>query len=189
MFGIIFGLIGFICYIIYDINAIIWKKKVFFSFFFLGSIIVILSSLYSYTTTYGEAGFSERVFLMFVFSLCFFLLLIYTLFFALPFQKTYRDHAEIPSVCDSGVYALCRHPGFLWFLFLYLFLGLTLRASYFIYFGLFLSACNFFYICLQDIYVFPRQFKDYQTYKNQTPFLVPSLSSIRKCLRTITRRV
>ncbi|MDL2250042.1 hypothetical protein LJC51_05255 [Lachnospiraceae bacterium OttesenSCG-928-J05] len=186
--GTIIGLVGFICYFIYDINTVLWKKKVFFPFFFLGSLIVILASIYTYSKAYKQAGFSEHGLFMFILALCFFLLLIYTLFFALPFQETYRDHSQVPTVCNYGVYALCRHPGFLWFFFFYLFLGFTLKSMNFLFFGLFLSFCNFIYICLQDAYVFPKQFKDYQVYKKETPFLMPTPASIRECFKTTTRR-
>ncbi len=51
-------------------------------------------------------------------------LLVYTLFFALPFEKTYTRLEENPPVYTEGVYSLCRHPGVVWFFFLYLFLAL-----------------------------------------------------------------
>ena len=41
--------------------------------------------------------------------------LIYTLFFALPFDETYAKQNNGRYVCDRGVYALCRHPGILCF--------------------------------------------------------------------------
>ena len=46
----------------------------------------------------------------------FFVLLIYTLFFALPFDKTYQNESEKRMAYTEGVYALCRHPGVLWFI-------------------------------------------------------------------------
>ena len=50
----------------------------------------------------------------------FLFLLVYTLFFALPFGKTYIK-GDSRRVCDTGVYALCRHPGFCRFAGAYLF--------------------------------------------------------------------
>ena len=53
-------------------------------------------------------------------ALCFLLLLIYALFFALPFQETYVVQNVGNKVCAQGMYALCRHPGVLWFTGFYL---------------------------------------------------------------------
>ncbi len=49
----------------------------------------------------------------------FFGLLVYTLFFALPVEASYARPGEERGACTTGVYALCRHPGVLWFAGLY----------------------------------------------------------------------
>ncbi len=47
--------------------------------------------------------------------MCFLALLIYTLFFALPFEETYCEENKLRAAYTEGVYGLCRHPGVLWF--------------------------------------------------------------------------
>ena len=42
-------------------------------------------------------------------------LLIYTLFFALPFEETYCEENKLRAAYTEGMYGLCRHPGVLWF--------------------------------------------------------------------------
>ena len=48
-------------------------------------------------------------------AMCFLALLIYTLFFALPFEETYCEENRLRAAYTEGVYGLCRHPGVLWF--------------------------------------------------------------------------
>lgn len=43
---------------------------------------------------------------------------------------------------------------------------------------------NIGYVILQDIIIFPKQFVDYDKYKKIVPFLVPTIKSIRSCIRT-----
>ena len=106
---------------------------------------------------------------------------IYVLFFALPFDDTYIKNATLTLV-DHGAYALCRHPGFWVFTLFYLFLCLFLSNPVLLV-GLFLyTGCNFFYICLQDHYIFPLYIRDYKEYKKNVPFLLPTRQSIRKAL-------
>ena len=56
------------------------------------------------------------------------------------------------------MYALCRHPGILWFFLLYLLLGLAMTPSPLLYHGLFYSLCNFLYAVFQDLWTFPQDF-------------------------------
>ena len=123
----------------------------------------------------------------FIFTLLAFLflvLLVYTLFFALPFHDTYIHGTTAPSLCRSGVYALCRHPGVLWlsgfYLCLYAALGTRMLLAAFVVFTLFDIA----YVVFQDRWSFPKQFPEYDDYRQSTPFLLPNVRSIRQCVRT-----
>lgn len=111
----------------------------------------------------------------------FLLLLVYTLFFALPVREAYVDQPLRRPACTSGVYALCRHPGVLWFVGLYLCLvpamGLPLGAA------VFYSGCNLTLVVFEDLCVFPTRLADYEDYRRTTPFLLPTPRSIRTCRR------
>lgn len=120
-------------------------------------------------------------------------LLVYTLFFALPFSATYTkaggtQGAGKPCVCRTGVYALCRHPGVLWLagahLCVWLMDGTPTTMTGFLLF----TALNVAYVSLQDVWSFPRCFADYGDYKKEVPFLIPRPHSVRRCLATLTRR-
>ena len=84
-------------------------------------------------------------------------------------------------MCVGGVYALCRHPGVLWFAGLYVCLwaafGLPLweAAS--------LSGWNVLLVWFEDRCVFPAVLEGYDAYQQTTPFLLPNRRSIRACWR------
>ena len=126
-------------------------------------------------------------------ALVFLALLVYTLFFALPFSATYTQAGGTqgtgkPCVCRTGVYALCRHPGVLWLAGVHLCVwlmsgtGVTLAAF------LLFTALNVAYVTLQDSWSFPRCFADYDDYKKNVPFLLPRPRSVRRCFETLAGR-
>jgi protein-S-isoprenylcysteine O-methyltransferase Ste14 len=114
-----------------------------------------------------------------------FCLLIYTLFFALPFQDTYLETGGSPKIYKDGMYALCRHPGVLWFIGFYIFLGLMLKIPLLIAAVVVFSLLNLLYVVFQDNWTFMKMFSDYDLYKKETPFLLPNLDSIKRCIKTI----
>ena len=107
----------------------------------------------------------------------FFGLLVYTLFFALPVEASYARPGEERGACTTGVYALCRHPGVLWFAGLYGCLwaagGLPLWEA------AVLSGLNVGLVVFEDRCVFPAKLKGYDDYRRTTPFLLPSRQSVR----------
>lgn len=111
-------------------------------------------------------------------------LLIYTLFFALPFDKTYVDPVRKRSVCQSGMYALCRHPGVIWFILFYAALYGAAPEREVLWGGVLLCASDLVYIVVQDLWTFPRTFCDYEDYRKSVPFLIPTLHSIRRAWQT-----
>lgn len=162
----VIGLLAFVLYFIYDLNEITLQNKIFQKFFFLGTLILVLGTFWM--------GFCSDsfVWIWLVPALLFFGLLIYTLFFALPFEATYVDPAIGRKVYSGGIYGVCRHPGFWWLLFAYVCLGMAC-GSEMMRFGLFCSFLNLLYIGFQDMVIFPRIFVDYGDYKRKVPFLIP----------------
>ena len=162
----VIGLLAFVLYFIYDLNEITLQNKILQKFFFLGTLILSLGTLWM--------GFCSEAFvwIWLVPAIFFFGLLIYTLFFALPFEATYVDPAIGRKVYSGGIYGVCRHPGFWWLLFAYVCLGMAC-GSEMMRFGLFCSFLNLLYIGFQDMVIFPRIFVDYGDYKRKVPFLIP----------------
>lgn len=106
-------------------------------------------------------------------------LLVYTLFFAIPLEASYARPGEKRSACTTGIYALCRHPGVLWFagLFacLWLAAGLPLQDAA-VY-----TILNVLLVWFEDRCVFPDLLEGYEAYRASTPFLIPNGKSIRAC--------
>lgn len=81
--------------------------------------------------------------------------------------------------CTTGVYALCRHPGVLWFAGLYGCLAFTVGLP--LWEAVVLSALNVGLVVFEDWCVFPARLEGYGAYQASTPFLVPNRASIRAC--------
>lgn len=185
MICIILGVIAFLLFGLYDINSIIMKNKLLNYGFFTGSVLIILATFGILFTSWGRIKPNPIRIIFFGFlSLLFLCFLIYTLFFALPFKKTYLEHTS-PKVYQSGVYALCRHPGVLWFIGFYLFLWLAISIRLLLVETVIFSLLNILYIFFQDRWTFARYFNDYDKYKITTPFLIPNRNSIKRCLKTL----
>lgn len=112
MWQFILGSAGFLLYFIYDINSIKKKNTFFQKFFAWGTVLVALSLVMELWLSWGQC--QHRIGRIIGFgtgALCFLALLIYTLFFALPFEETYCEENKLRAAYTEGVYGLCRHPG------------------------------------------------------------------------------
>ncbi|KAA3645691.1 MAG: hypothetical protein DWQ07_12190 [Chloroflexi bacterium] len=105
--------------------------------------------------------------------------LIYSLYIELPFSNSYIQ-TDSSDLVTSGTYALCRHPGVLWYFFFAF--GLVLASSH-SWAGVAAAVwpfMNLFFAWIQDRFYFPRIFPDYKKYKTTTPFLIPTFASIKQ---------
>lgn len=185
MATIVVGCLAFGLFIVYDINQITGNLFFFRGFFMIGCLLLTFSTLYLVVTTCGHTAAPFARALCGVFCILFFALMIYSLFFALPFQRTYLQEPRRRRVYDLGMYSLCRHPGVLWFVLFYLTLAPACASKTLFIAGFIFSVCNILYVIWQDFYFFPHIFCDYRQYRHTTPFLVPTRASIRRCLKTI----
>lgn len=179
------GMIGFGLFIVYDLNSVIWKKKILHSFFLLGCLLIVASTVLGVLDVGKGYGSTKVSIGWLVIAAGFLGVLIYTLFFALPFKDTYqteKNKQEKSKVCSQGMYALCRHPGVLWFFFFYLCFGIGLGSGGFLKMGMMFSLCNLGYVIFQDLYTFPKILKDYDRYKREVPFLIPDRRSIIRAM-------
>lgn len=185
---VMLGGLSFILFCFYDLNSILWKNKFFNLFFLFGLVGIGFSTsqvIWSFRDIISTNLSQEYGWL--VMGFVFFALLIYSLFFALPFEKTYVNQAP-KKVYTEGVYALCRHPGVLWFIGLYLSLYFFIERPLMLIMTILFIGFNFLYIVLQDLWTFPKTFIDYDVYKEKTPFLIPNLSSIQRCFSTLMHK-
>ncbi len=178
MVSLLIGIAAFVLCFLYDINSFVWKKAVMHSFFAIGAVLLTAASavdLWQAIRVKAFHGVPDAVLL--VLAAVSLAALIYSLFFALPFEETYIKNSERPAVYDKGVYALCRHPGVLFYFLMQLFFGIAALPEKVIINGLVFSGLNILYAWFQDRITFVRTFSNYPEYRNKTPFLVPTMSS------------
>ena len=189
MWQLILGTAGFVLYFVYDINSVLSKNVCLQKFFAWGSILVVASVVAEFCAAWGQGHRSVEAVIGFGIGALFFLgMLIYTLFFALPFEETYCEENKLRAAYTEGVYGLCRHPGVLWFAGAFLCMwGMLGGWRPGIYFGLMIF-WNYLYIIFQDLWTFPRTFFNYREYQQSTPFLIPNGKSIRVCMKSIRKR-
>lgn len=184
MYVIGLGCLGFICYFLYDYNSVKkiagWMRALFMAgTLFLAAAMCILfwkNKAVLFQTSSDGIWMAGSVFF-----LC---LLVYTLFFALPFEATYVEECKYREAYTEGVYALCRHPGVLWFGGFYLCAAALWKSPEGTLFSVTVVILDILYVLFQDLYSFPRTFSNYGKYKESTPFLIPSRKSLLHCRNT-----
>lgn len=188
MYSLLLGMLGFLLFFLYDINSFTWRSRLLHKSFALGVTLLAAATVLDLAAALRMGAFSglKDLILLVAGALCL-AALVYCLFFALPFAETYQDTDGPPAVCDRGVYALCRHPGVLCMLGMYLFWGLGALPATMLRNGLIFSGLNTVYVCFQDRMTFPRTFPDYPDYQKNVPFLIPTGASIRAAWRTRRR--
>lgn len=190
MLNIFFCLGAFLCFFLYDWNETQKKKGVLHFAFMAGCLFWALATVRMLYSGWREVNILKPVqFIWILLSGIFLILLVYSLFFALPVKETYGEkQIENPPVCDEGVYALCRHPGYLWYFGFYLFSFLIFPTLNYLVNAVLLCVLNFIYIWVEDKYFFPSMFSNYEDYKERVPFLIPTKTSIHKCFSTLLSR-
>ena len=116
----------------------------------------------------------------------FLLLLVRTLFFAVPAEEAYARQDTGRPACTRGVYALCRHPGVLWLAGLCLCLWGGFGLPFFTV--ILVTALNLGLVAFEDCRVFPAKLAGYGAYRQKTPFLIPTAASIRAMGRDLRER-
>lgn len=173
------GYIAFACFFLADLNDWRFGKRYLRFFFPLGILLLVFSTLMQCIKGSSDLPIVLRISAV-ILACVFLFLLVFTLFFALPVNEAYMSQGEKRRACTVGVYALCRHPGVLWFAGLYLCLSASFSLS------LFCSALyillNVLLVLFEDFFVFPSKLCGYAKYRLSTPFLIPNKISISKCI-------
>lgn len=185
MLSTVLGVTAFLLYLLYDVNSFRWKRRLPRSFFLIGTLFLAAATVLDFIDALQSGAFSGMVdWILLLPAAASLLLLVYCLFFAIPFEATYSEQTTGRQVCDRGAYALCRHPGILCFFLFFLFLGLAALPARLLWNGLLFSLLNLAYAAFQDRVTFPKTFSNYEAYKAQVPFLIPTPASIRAARRT-----
>ena len=185
MISLLLGIAAFGLYLLYDINSYTRKLGFVHSFFLLGTVLLAIATALDVWAAVKAGAFSGWLdIVLLIGAAAFFVALIYSLFFALPFQETYTEQEGSGRVYSGGVYALCRHPGVLCFFAMYLFWGLAALPGNFLLCGMVFSLLNLSYAWFQDRVTFPKTFCDYPAYRETVPFLFPTPASFRRAAAT-----
>ena len=186
MISLLLGIAAFGLYLLYDINSYTRKLGFVHSFFLLGTVLLAIATALDVWAAVKAGAFSGWLdIVLLIGAAAFFVALIYSLFFALPFQETYTEQEGSGRVYSGGVYALCRHPGILCFFGMYLLLGLAALPTGMIVNCLIFSLLDLGYAWFQDRVTFPKTFCDYTDYQKNVPFLIPTKASIRMAKKTL----
>ncbi len=114
-----------------------------------------------------------------------FFLLIYSLFINLPFRKTYVATGVGDKLVKTGLYALVRHPGVPWLILVTLSLILVSRSSLMLIASPIWILLDILLVAIQDKFFFGRMFAGYDTYRRETPMLVPNRRSISAFINSL----
>jgi len=177
------GIIGFFFLALYDYTTLT-KRPTRFITGIAGFSLISFSILYESITSFTLTSYYQL--LGFPFALLFFALLIYSLFIELSFKTTYIKNPN--TTYKEGTYALTRHPGVLWLFLMMMALSLSLYSSSLFYMALVFTFMNTLYVLWQENVIFIKQFTDYASYQQSTPFLIPSIKSFKKMIKTLNRR-
>lgn len=175
----------YLLFLLYDVNEVRWKSRKLRGAFAVSCAgLAALTLAACWKSTNRDPA---RLIPGGLFALCFLLLLAYTLFFALPFEATYVQGLEGRRVCRTGVYALCRHPGVLWYAGFAFSLFWALGGAPLLALAVSGTVFDLLYVTFQDVWTFPKTFCDYEEYRREVPFLIPRPSSAVRCLRTLRK--
>lgn len=170
----IIGLGAFGLFFLYDWNRIFLRKRWLSPLFAIGNLLLAAVGIRMVLAAV-DGGSGGRAVLWLWPGAFFLAVLIYTLYFALPFDSTYCKDADQHRACRTGMYGWCRHPGIWWFFGCFFCLGMSTGDRDRVGLGLVLSALNLLYAWYQDRLIFVREFADYGDYRREVPFLLPKL--------------
>jgi protein-S-isoprenylcysteine O-methyltransferase Ste14 len=109
-------------------------------------------------------------------------LLIRSVYWEIPHSKieaSFHDESR-RTVIRTGSYRWSRHPGFLWYVALVVFIGLRMNhRTVWTVGGVFVLA-DLIVVLIEDAVIFPRLFRDYADYKEEVPMLIPGFRFRRK---------
>lgn len=171
------GVFSFALFFLGDLNDAFFRKKALKPCFFAGFVTLTIATALRLAPKVGAE------LLICIPALIFARLLYKALFGAFPVKPAYTDAEAEKKTVSSGVYALCRHPGVLFFAGLYICLvpalGLPLVDC------VLYIALDFLLAWAEDALIFPRSLKGYDEYKKAVPFIIPNSRSIKNCLSSM----
>jgi len=182
---LLLGCLAFAVVFIFDINKMKQIHPILNFSFLLAFVLQVWATVGILLYGGGDfclPGYLPRLFMGL--AILFLGLMAYALFVALPFSKTYMGIKSGNQVVDTGMYALCRHPGVIWFFFLYLSLWLASGTMLMLWATILWTTLDILHVYIQDRWQFPLLLRGYDVYIRKVPFLIPTRDSIKNSLRS-----
>jgi protein-S-isoprenylcysteine O-methyltransferase Ste14 len=111
----------------------------------------------------------------------FFALFLYSLYFEIPFRKTYVGREQPKRVVTGGTYTLTRHPAFIWFIIWIVSSVLASRSVTLLVAAPVWITAYIVCMCIEDKLTSRGHFaEEYREYQRETPMLIPTRRSIRR---------
>jgi protein-S-isoprenylcysteine O-methyltransferase Ste14 len=172
MIYLLFSTLAFLCLLVSDYFQISQKRLVVIPFSIAGDggivLVIIAMTIRYWVPTESVSFLLLKCFLVFL-SLA---ALVYILFVEIPLSPQIQESSE-RFVVNTGTYALVRHPAFYPFILILVSLSFLAWDRAFIQYSLYLILLDFLLILVEDLFVFPGIFANYDIYKSKVPFLIP----------------
>lgn len=186
MTQILFGIFAFFILTMFDYNKLKMLHPLFNGLFAVGVLLLIYST---YRILSGDSvlfSFTGFPILWFV-SILGLMEMLYALFFALPFNKTYVKTAKQSQIISSGLYGLCRHPGVWGFFIFYFFAALATGNGTLLMAAGVWTLMDILHVWIQDSLFFVKTLEGYSAYKTTTPFLFFGTKEIRRAIHDLRK--
>lgn len=179
------GCLAFALFALSDLNDLRLHRRSLLFCFPSGAALLSVSLAFQLNRTGALVSAAGGRVLFWLLFAIFMALLLHALFFTFPVSAAYDSPGAVRPVCRRGQYALCRHPGVLWFscaaCCLWAGAGLPLlSAASYILLDILLAA-------FEDLVVFPVLLTGYDSYRRDTPFLFPTLRSMESALKSMRK--
>ncbi|MBL7006319.1 MAG: hypothetical protein ISR78_04480 [Spirochaetia bacterium] len=171
---IFLSIIGYVILFIHDLSQLKRNTHVtlitYVSYPIIITPYILMFTLYSPNNT---TPYWLTVFLLLI-ALSLFLLLVYSVLLEIPIkirQGKIAVDGKKRVVYKQGTYSFSRHPGFIWMTLLNASIYCLFLQREILLLTLVLTLCNLALIIIEDLYIFPAVFSDYNQYKKEVPFL------------------
>lgn len=176
---VILGVIGFGILFLSDLSGLHKKSTLQKLFAITGTLIIFSSSIH---ILYYTSRFTSNIPVLILsgtLTITFLILLIYSVVYEVGVKN------KEGKLVTTGTYAICRHPGVIWFLLYYVFGSIVFGSTEILVAGIIWSVANIIYVILQEKLVFNKIFDGYENYVKITPMLLPNRNSIKRFNNTL----
>lgn len=178
------GAFAFFILTMFDVAKLKRLHPLFNGLFAVGVLMIVYATAMILFTEVPLFTFGA-IPMMWIVSALGFIEMIYALFFALPFGKTYVKSDTETTLVTTGLYGLCRHPG-VWGFFLFFFsAALATGNGTLLIASLTWTLLDVLHVYLQDSLFFVKTLPGYTLYKQTTPFLFFSARTLTKQFSTL----